>query len=566
MAKSRKIPQPRAKAGGRTGVVIEEQTGQGSQDIDEWFDAAHTPTQTSRSSNDDDDGAGDSAARRIGGRNTAKGATRKSHRRKVKTPREGVEMELPGGGEVDDEEGGGRTKAREYLRKLKRKGESGVRTNFTSPSDLSRVSTAPPTPASRDEKKDDDDDDEVEDALEVAAQEESGDEIEHPLLTQEVEEKGIATQGNDAVQRQVAASSSCDKSENASSPEADFPIGDDENDGDDLAPPALDDDYSDHEDLQEDQLTETRRKGDSSEKSNDRITGLESDHDDGDGLDNNADYDDNDDDKEGSGFNMVHDPETPETLRAERARKEKENIKLKRNKKKTKQKSESESEGGDENDETSKVTAKTTTGKTQKQKKKRSVIFSPKGIPIANRDYETVPIGALVEGSPEEDGPRRSKRAKVKPLEYWRGEKMEFGAHHEEGELAEVFGNMPVVTGIQKALPTPYRKRKQPENNSGVKKKSIKATSTGSKGPPDNEEFDGRKLRRRYKFLDGQEAYLHDEFHDEPLDQSKDRFHVVCPEYGTLAFVARRSNNPLFPLCLDSWFSSMQRLSRTHHS
>lgn len=512
MAKARKTLQKTTKAGGRTGVVIGNTVpgGEASHDIDEWFDSAHTPSQNS--DDDDADGAEDSDDHKWASRSTS----RRSPRRKVKTPRGGVAMALPGGGEddEDDDDEEEQTATKKYAEQLKRKGGPSARPSFTSPSDLSRVSTAPPSPTSREDIEDDDE----EAGLAVAAEDESTDDIENPLLTQERDEEPGTVDEEDVAQH--SASNRSNEKVDASSHEADFPAGDDhddENDGDDLGPPALPDDYSADGKGQEDQPTETSEGEDEATRSQDRIGGLESDHDDN---DEPFPDDDDNDDKEGSGFNMVHDPETPRTVREERARKEKEDMKMKRSKKK-KEKSESESEDVDGNTEDGKATPKATKGKRIKAKKKRGVIFSPKGIPIGNRDYETVPIGALVEGSPEEDGPRRSNRAKVKPLEYWRGEKMEFGAHREEGQLAEAFGNMPVVTGVQKALPTPYRKRKQTAEKSGGKKKSGKPRLSSAKGAADEEEFDSKKLRRMYKYLDGQEAYLHDEVLDEPLDQSK---------------------------------------------
>lgn len=156
--------------------------------------------------------------------------------------------------------------------------------------------------------------------------------------------------------------------------------------------------------------------------------------------------------------------------------------------------------------------------KKQKKRKKRNVIFSPKGIPTGNRDYEMVPIGTLIEGSPDEAGPRRSRRAKVKPLEYWRNEKMEYGAHNEDGYMGEVFGNMPVVTGIQKALPTPYKKRKpQVNDRSAVAKKKRRKNFIDDED--EEEEFDSKKLRKRYSYLDGEEAYLWDDAADNAADQ-----------------------------------------------
>ena len=95
---------------------------------------------------------------------------------------------------------------------------------------------------------------------------------------------------------------------------------------------------------------------------------------------------------------------------------------------------------------------------------------------------------------------------------------MEYVAHDEDGELGEAFGNMPIVGAIQKANPTPYKKKKVPPAAGGKKKKK----GSGSKGVvEEEEEFDSRKLRKKWKYLDGQDAYLWDDVNEDTGDQSK---------------------------------------------
>jgi len=333
--------------------------------------------------------------------------------RKVKSPR-AVRMSLPGSEEENIDNG---SEVKKYVSKLRSRGKNGL---SYSPSELSEVSTLAPTPA--DDK----------------------------LLTQPAE-----------VLPQAA--------ERVTSPEADFPVADNEvDDDDDLGPPALPPDEDED--------------GDKKLAAKTSLTDTESD-----GID---------DDDEGAGYNMIHDPETPASARKRRALKEKEELKKKKKK------------------------------KAKKSLKKRAVTFSPKGIPIANRDYNTIPLAELIEESPQDKSVRRSKRARVKPLQFWRNEKAEYGAHEESGVLGEAMGNMPVVKNIVKAQPTPYRKKKQPTAN----KKRRKAKSTDSVETVEvDEPFDTSRLRRKYKVVDGEIAHIWDDGADDSADLST--FDIVALRY-----------------------------------
>ena len=512
MTKTRGNQKTKTKtnAGGRSGVIIEEKVE--NDNADDWFESARTPEAAQLKKTDASSSSQEEYSVDDDGKNKGAKSSKTSRKKKtVKTPKRQVNMKLPGASEEqeqvdsdDEEEEEGEkvsTKAMNYAKKLRRKGG-----NFTSPSDLSRVSTAPYSPR--------DDEDRKESAeSESKSNQEDDSEIENALLTQAEEggeEAGLTGENDDGdvIARQAAAKGNTENLQPAS-PEDEFPVGggddyeEEDDEGDDLGPPVLPDDYSEDEEKEGGQQSETKKKNDND------IGGLDnSDDEKNDSVDASANDYDNDDD-EGPGFNMVHDPETPETVRENRAKKEKEKLRnVKDKKKKKKKNSESDSDDDDDEEEDSKSTPKVKKGKKQKKKKKRNVVFSPQGIPIANRDYESVPIGALVEGSPDddEDGSRRSKRAKVKPLQYWRNEKMEYGAHNEDGYIGEAFGNMPVVTGIQKALPTPYKKRKQPKNNAGAKKNGKKQVSSNAKGNDQEEEFNSKKLRKRYKFHDGEEV------------------------------------------------------------
>ena len=488
MAKTRKAQQ--ASAGGRSGVIIGKKN---ENNLDDWFDEARSPDTHPKNN----EPSVDEGTRR-------RAATKTSRKTMVKTPKQQMSMNLPGVEAGDDNGDGGEadsTKVKNYAKKLRGKG--GANTNFASPSDLSRVSTAPRSPHDKGENERE----QIQTDVEDKSKEGNDTETENVLLTQEEIEGADSTRENDAIDT--------DNLEVAS-PEDAFPVNgdhdDEEYDGDDLGPPALPGDDSEEEDQEGGKASEIKAVDDNdsvgSDSGSEKNTSI--------GARAN-DYED-DDDKEGPGFNMVHDPETPKTVREDRAKKEKE--KLRKESKKNK-KLESECENDDEDgDDDSKYAPNVKKSKKQK-KKKRNVVFSPKGIPIANRDYVTEPIGTLIESSPDPHGPRRSKRAKVKPLEFWRGEKLEFGAHNEDGYMGEVFGNMPVVTGIQRALPTPYKKRKQTNNNAGAKKGGRSHAGLSENGNAQHDEFDSKKLRRKYNFHDGEEAYLWDDVTDDTADQSK---------------------------------------------
>jgi centromere protein C len=455
------------KAGGRSGVVINK-IDDSNDDLDGWFDSAQSPEAESKQTVNSSS-KGDSLM--DNGGNSPKKASRK---KSAKTPKQQVDMTLRGAASEDYmEEERDQTSAKKYMSKLRKKGG----TDYTSP-DLSRVSTVAFSPRSEGH-----DDEEPMETNETEPKSSDGDEseTENALMTQENDKE------NDVVAHQSAASGEL----NVASSEVD------EDDGDDLGPPVLPQDG---------------QSAGGSRSEDEKI--------DFDG--NNDDYEDDDAGDEGPGFNMVHDPETPLTVREDRAKKEMEKVREERRKQRKEKGLESESD--DNNEDDGDEDSKSTPGKKSKKHKKnknRRVVFSPKGIPIANRDYETVPITALIEGSPDEDGPRRSRRAKVSPLEFWRGEKMQFGAHNEHGYIGKALGDMPVVTGIQKALPTPYKKRKQVGRKKGANKSSGKNDSSDTTTSIAEVEFNSKKLRRKYKFHDGEEAYLWDDIAEETADQSK---------------------------------------------
>lgn len=104
-----------------------------------------------------------------------------------------------------------------------------------------------------------------------------------------------------------------------------------------------------------------------------------------------------------------------------------------------------------------------------KPKKKRStkrVRIDPTseamGYPAGNREYKTIPVDEFGSRDFDDENVRRSKRRKFPPLAYWKNERVMYEANDATGVLAEVFGDMPVVSGVLTAEPTPYKKRKAP--------------------------------------------------------------------------------------------------------
>jgi hypothetical protein len=131
-----------------------------------------------------------------------------------------------------------------------------------------------------------------------------------------------------------------------------------------------------------------------------------------------------------------------------------------------------------------------------------------KGHAVGNREYETVPVTDFRNDDDDDDdgeNVRRSKRARFKPLEYWRNEKLVYEAHHETGVLGDALGHMPVVTGVVRALPTPHARRKvnrkiesdsESDQEEKVNKKAKKKRSYNSVV----DEFDSSNLRKVSKY------------------------------------------------------------------
>ena len=213
------------------------------------------------------------------------------------------------------------------------------------------------------------------------------------------------------------------------------------------------------------------------------------------------DYSDDGGDGEGVGFELAEDPPSPAEEVAEKpaqlddsSSESSEGARSKKPKKKSQRKKSVEF-----------VTP------VKKQKKKRgrkkvtiSTATGGQGYAVGNRDYTTVPLSNFERDDGDGDNVRRSSRRKFPPLKYWKNEKVIYEANNEEGDLAEVFGDMPIITGIQQAEPTPYKMRKVTRkvvhsddeddgDNSKARKKKKKESA--------EDLFDSKKLRKVSIFL-----------------------------------------------------------------
>lgn len=123
----------------------------------------------------------------------------------------------------------------------------------------------------------------------------------------------------------------------------------------------------------------------------------------------------------------------------------------------------------------------------KRQTRSRKVRISSQfdiGYPAGNREYTTIPA-TQYETEENEGNVRRSKRRKFPPLAYWKNEKVVYEANREEGPMAEIFGDMPMVAGILQAEPTPYKKRE-------VKRKTRSKNDDG-----DEDDDDGRNSQKQ---------------------------------------------------------------------
>ena len=234
-------------------------------------------------------------------------------------------------------------------------------------------------------------------------------------------------------------------------------------------------------------------------------------------LDDNEDSEENDD------------PETPEAVREQRRRKAKRAEKLAAVKSK-KRKGNGKVKAGESSDNSDDDTEVTPAVKQPARKKKKLTVnpyattFESKGQPLP-QTFTEIPISNLVQTPPADQNLRRSKRARTKPLEYWRGEKYEWGANdfdQDDDYAFEGVTNMPVPVKVVQADPTPYKKRKVSSSVPKKKKGGKKSDEVSDVAAQDT--FDASRLP--YPINEGKVAQIWDERYNDTRGLSK--FLLCC--------------------------------------
>lgn len=348
-----------------------------------------------------------------------------------------------------------------------------------SPGDLSVVSTAPPTPKSPEETPE---------KTPEKARAAVGD-LDDPIVANHAMSKspmvGIETM-------QISPSA----------PEDDFQMDDDGDDDDDLLPPPPPDDMQPLEDpnnvsqinvdFPQDTSFTTTRSPEVQEEAPSPDEQSKTSHDD-------------DHDNEGPGFDMNVNSPVAESNGSTTST-EPTPLPLLEKKKR----------GRPSKNNTDDVPAKTPVAPKGRKKQKQMTMFSPPGYPVGHREMNPVPVSDYKE-SPEK-GKRRSRRMHVKPLAYWKNERVVYGPHSEDGKLGDEMGCMPVPMSVLTALPTPRKQRKpvtyQPDTKRGRPARPVDVVEP-------ERPFDDSRLRKKHNFIDGEYAQIWDEALEDASNESK---------------------------------------------
>ena len=128
----------------------------------------------------------------------------------------------------------------------------------------------------------------------------------------------------------------------------------------------------------------------------------------------------------------------------------------------------------------------------------------------------------------EKSSLRRSQRARFEPIQWWKNERLMYGPHNEEGYLGEAMGDMPVVTHVNRALPTKCEvKEAKPQQKAPVEK-TIGGKRGGKKRSgeeamlrvEDMPKLDDKAFRKKYKktFRDGELGSVWSEISEETTE------------------------------------------------
>lgn len=330
-----------------------------------------------------------------------------------------------------------------------------------SPSELSRVSTAPPSlDRSTLGQLDEEDEEEIGRTL----QGQNGDDDFSPLLKAKI--------GDDI---------------------HDLPITQDDMDGDDMVPPAPDDN-SDTEDDNPDFLslkTPSRSPAPVEQSPGEMQM-------------NDADLDDTDDEDDGVGFQMSENSHrTPELSSKGSPESSQKLAEQKKKSKKSKQKAAPDEISTREGDRAQK--------KSKKKLKNRT--FSPKGMQSGPLTYKHVVPVTDPKDDPA-DGLRRSKRMRIAPLAFWKNEGADYVPNDFDDELIDGLETMPVVKAYRVAEKTPYKKRKAPPQQQEDQNTKSKKSASSKASKTTEVEFDNSKLKKKYKYMDTDTAYVWDDCYE----------------------------------------------------
>lgn len=330
-----------------------------------------------------------------------------------------------------------------------------------SPSELSRVSTAPPSlDRSTLEQLDEEDEEEIGRTL----QGQIGDDDFSPLLKAKI--------GDDI---------------------HDLPITQNDSDGDDMVPPAPDDN-SETEDENPDFLslkTPSRSPAPVEQSPSDMQM-------------NDPDLDDTDDEDDGIGFQMSDsNHQTPVSSRESPESSKKGAEQKKKKSKKGKQKAAS--------DESSTGEGYKPVKKPKKKLKNRT--FSPKGMQSGPLTYKHIVPVTDPKDEPAE-GLRRSKRMRIAPLAFWKNEGADYVPNDFDDDLVEGLETMPVVKAFRVAEKTPYKKRKAPPPHDQDQEPKSKKSASSKATKSAEAEFDTSKLKKKYKYIDTDTAYVWDDCYE----------------------------------------------------
>ena len=172
------------------------------------------------------------------------------------------------------------------------------------------------------------------------------------------------------------------------------------------------------------------------------------------------------------------------------------------------------------------------TKKRKKQKGSRagSVSFSsPMSVylPAGPREFEDVPVSDFKRDNSsddEEEGVRRSKRARFTPLQFWKNERVVYGPN----EDPTIFGNMPIIATVQQALPTPMKRivKAKPGKKKNISGDEVKANA--AQKVIKQKKFDKRKLNKNYNYVKGEYANIWDEGSREFSNISEFAIILIC--------------------------------------